>query len=311
MKQLALLVAAALALGGCARLTSGTDLKPDGSWSRHIKVARSAAASQASPEDKLSDMVKFSGDGWKTSSKTDKSDEVYEGTRSFTAGQAGGDDYTLGIKDKVVVLCDVKWTPQGDGKMLYEETFTWKGDAPDPAKEKENREKFRAGISKSLANMKLSPAQTDKMVEHLMDRLWTELMGPNKPKLFDIILKPEDTLRELRTIFFQQTLDELRANKLGATEDERKAAARTLAKDIVENNPFSDKTNPEPPTEPGDEKKKDLGPVQITSSLGFEGNVLETNGDIDPVDGRVYWSMISEACQRGKVTFRALIDTKK
>ena len=304
-------LAAALVLGGCARLTSTTDLKPDGSWVRRVKIARSSAAAQANPEEKLSDTIVFEGDGWKTDSRSEKSDEVMEGTRSFAPGKTGGADYTLGVKGKPFVACNVKWTTMGDGKFLYEETFTWKAEKTDPAKEKENRDKLKGSVVKSLASMKLSEQQTEQMVDHLMDRLWNELMGPNKPKLFDIILKPEDTLRELRAVFFHQTLDELRAAKLGSNEDERKDAARALAKDIVENSPFADKTNPEPPSEEPDPKKKDLGPVQITSSLGFQGHVLETNGEIDPVDNRVYWSIISEAPQRGVVTFRALIDTKK
>ncbi|MBX3112070.1 MAG: hypothetical protein KF857_08685 [Fimbriimonadaceae bacterium] len=311
MKHVALLLASALALGGCARLTAGTDLHPDGSWSRHVRVARSLAANQASPEDKITDLVKFSGPGWKTETKTEKSDEVYMGTRSFASGEPGGEDFTLGYKDKVAVSCAVKWTPQGDGKMLYEETYTWKGELPDQAKEKENRAKFKASVAKGLAALNLTDAQTDKLVDRLMDRLWAELMGPNKPRLFDLVLRPEETLRELRTAFFQQTLDELRADKLGSSESQRKDAARALAKDVIENSPFADKTEVEPPAGPPDEKEKKAGPMQVTSSLGFNGDVIETNGDVDIVDGRIYWSMISEACQRGKVTFRALIDTKK
>ncbi|MBS1707365.1 MAG: hypothetical protein JSS65_01445 [Armatimonadetes bacterium] len=301
---------AALLSGGCARLASSTDLKADGSWSRKVKVARSSNIADANPTDKLEDMVHFDGSGWKTASRKEKSDEVYEATRFFGPGQGGGPDYTLGTKEKPAVACSIKWTPMGDGRYLYEETFTWKGDKEDAAKEKENREKMRPILEKELASMKPSKEQIDKMLDHMIDRLWTELMGPNKPKLFDIVLKPEETVRELRAVFYQQLLDDTRAAKLGASEDERKAAARRLAVGLVENSPFSDKTSPEPPTPGDDTKKKDLGPVQITSSLGFVGHVLETNGEVDPVDNRIYWSIISEAPQRGVVIFRAVVDTK-
>ncbi len=314
MRQFIVLsVACGLCLVGCARLTGTTDLKPDGTWTRKVKISRSNAANQTGQvQDKLDDMVKFAGSGWQTSTRVEKSDEVYEGTRTMAADNKGGDDYVLGTKDKPTLACAIKWTPIGDGKVLYEETYTWKGDPPDQAKDKESRDKMKAGVAKALGDIKTSEQQLDKIVDNLVGRLWKEIMGPNDPKFFDLFVKPEETFRILRIDFYHQVLDDLRAANLGGDEATRQKAARAIAIAVIESGNLAGDQAIEPPGPPDQpENKKDLGPVMIQSTLGFPGTVQESNGNVDPVDGRVYWSMVSEAPQRGTVIFRALIDTKK
>lgn len=307
----ALAVTAGL-ISGCAREVVTTKVQANGAWKRtvvfHGPKPDKNGAGPNSP--KLEDIfVLPAGPEWKVT-KTEKDDEsIITAVRSMEPGQTLSGDITVKSdkEKKVTVVNQVTIKRAADGKLTYTESIHWKGDQPKeflspPADQLADIKKVLPANLATDANVKAVAIQVNR-------DLWGVFFGPNDPlmaQFSQMLMQPEMIERRIMKRV-DGSMDHALVTRFGnqLTANQRMDITRKLIHGIVDTN--TSKTKNAGPDN-SDKGFGDISPVSLMIVAGLPGKVTETNGEVDPAAGEVFWSFFPQAAATGDVTLTATCD---
>lgn len=300
MKSAALWVCAFVLLTGCARSTSYTEIRKDGTWQRKLTLVLGSQTGMSDKEPKIEDVfVVPKGAGWKTESKKENDEIVFTASREMKLGELIEGDLSIIDEGKVSLVNEVQ-VKEADGRFIYRETFRWKGTKP------KEIDKPMPELMKTL-NEALPATATKEDKEFLAVKLqaeiWRVLMGPGDPILFSLLLQPDYAERKLRQRLGKAVIN-LLIQRLGdrLTDDQRREAGRKLMSLDKIKEVFDPKEKAE------SEQKSDKQSYLVTMAMivKMPGEIISSNGEVDPLTNEVYWAMLPEAAAIGEVTLEAI-----
>lgn len=294
---------AILALVGCDRVVSSTDLAADTSYVRTVKFSH--ATNPGMPDEtKVSDLIRLEGEGWTKSTETKDANETLTATRKVQAGAGSVLESTLTVKGKAYLEARVEAKKLPSGEIDYTETYTWVGPKSQKNADTEtaNRDRLLKTIKQALPS--LTESQAADLEAVVEDDLMKALLGPSQPMLMSIVTQPELASKQIRGREYQLIVRFLTDQKLVDAVSAAKAA-RQIAGTSLDDKALASNT-PTPPSDPN-QKNDDPGMTLVQSEVKFTGTIVQADGETDPVDGSVYWAFYAGAAERKPVKLHAII----
>jgi hypothetical protein len=315
------LAACAVLLSGCARSTITTTVNPDGSWVRKLTFhAPAAKPNNPQPEVKLEDVfVLPSGLPWKTT-RTQKEEEIiYTAERVMKAGETLAPDMTLKgsgdlAKKGGPLRNEVSVREIAPGRWEYRETLHWQGEMPKDLA-KPDPEALLA-IKNALPPALATEANVQAVNQVVTRAFWRMLFGPGDPliaQLFgQLMMNPDLAERRMMQRVSGVILKGLE-EKLGAqmTPEERLQVTRRLVQAISKSTETKVKSKTQPDAAAPGDKDNSGAMVALTYSVKLPGRVVETNGEVDELNGEVFWALYPEAAAVGDVVLLAICEVGK
>lgn len=303
MKALKALVPALalLALGGCVRSTSLSEITPEGTVKRSLSVTIN---DMSGGEEKAEDYLVLTNPGqWKTSVNNKPGTIEYKASRTMALGAQKAIEYRLtdGKKGKGKAKVEIHVHQVSEGVTEYTETWTWEGEGKGSLAGEVIAD-IKPLLAKHLTPLGASEAQVESAAQAMAREAVRTLMGPGEPLLMTVIGQPEEGIRQFRRRLYLGMADYITRSMPSVSEAKAKESAKAWALDLqtlLEKKQADSKTGEEPPTGGGQL-------VLAQSVVQGLGTVTDTNGIVDEVDGRVYWSMYLEACSNEPVVLRAV-----
>ncbi len=302
MRRLLLLLPLIITIG-CARTSSSTEVNADGSWKRTVKFTVAKQEGMQSPgADVLFDLPK--GDAW-TSKKNEKKDETeWVFTRTCKVDELINKDIAIREPEKegkpggMMMVNEVTVKQIAPNRFKYRETFRWVG------KQKEGADKKAAEAMKlkEILPVELQKEEDMKKVSMGMQvEMLRAMFGPGEPMVTGLLSNPEYGVRKLMNRLaksFDKVLADVYGDRL-PMDDRRKLVAK-----IVQG--ASESVLEEKKSEASDPGGSSSGPpVTMYMSVKLPGRIVETDGEVDPYSGEVFWSMYPEAASLGEVSIQA------
>lgn len=302
MRRLLLFVPLLLAIG-CARTSSSTEVSADGSWKRTVKFTVAKQEGMQSPgADVLFDLPK--GAGW-TSKKNEKKDETeWVFTRTCKVDEVISKDISIRETDKegksqgMMLVNEVTVKQVAPNRFKYRETYRWVGKAKEAMDKKaEEALKLDETIPANLRN----PEDLKKVAVGLQTEMLRVMFGPGDPMITNLLSNPEYGVRKLMNRLaksFDKVLAEVYGDRL-PMDERRKMVAKIV--EGASNNVLEEKKS-----EANDPTSSSSGaPITMYISVKLPGKIVETDGEVDPYTGEVFWSMMPEAASMGEVSVQA------
>lgn len=311
--RVAIALASLALLAGCGRVTVSTNIHADGSFDRTVVYAvkdldglaggMPTGSNQQMPKPFVT--PKASTGVTVTTSKLND-ENLTTVKRSLEAGSKPLNDIALLAQtamsnEKPVATSSVEVKPLGDGKFEYLETIHYSGKNPIDS---QLPPEFRLQVKKALPDG-ADTATIDKTTKAMANAVIHSLMGPPDPLVGDLVLNQDLALRKMKVrlyLDFDQALRE--AN---APADRKKAFLDKILDDEISKvlGDTKNKTNPQKidPTAQG-------SMVPMLYSVKIPGQLLEHNGNIDPITGDVYWALFPEAASVEDVKLRVVFLAK-
>lgn len=285
---------------GCARMASVSTLDENGGIKREVVVT----LTKTMGGDEKLDASKFitfpSPASWTVTPKDNPTDLVVTATRTLAPDPDARVDLVMADGGKGKAQCQVRAVKRADGAIEYTETWTWTGAQEGVVPrllDKEGKELF----AKALAPMEASEAQLELAAKAMERTVRKAMLGPGSPMLGDLLVNQNAGIRKLRAHLMKGMEEYLASQFPQKPADLRATVSREFAQKLGQE--VTDRTQQTQESGPGQSSGQ---LVSIEASVAGLGAVVETNGEVDPVDGRVYWSMFLEACQSEPVVLRAV-----
>ncbi|MBB6053126.1 hypothetical protein [Armatimonas rosea] len=310
-----------IALSGCAKVGTTTDIKADGSFTRTVVYRGSAPSTDGfTMGPTLDDIVAPPRTpGWQvTRAKDPKNDSelVLTATKAFAPGETLTDDLALKAPPKkdaptstpptFVLGNTVAVTKLPNGTIAYRETIRWRG--PRPSELATPDPTFLAALSSAVPALdKAGQVAVEKRVHQ---SVWQALFGPGEPLIGLLMTHPElgeFRLKRRLSDSLLAALQDALGNKL--TEAERRAAVQKLVTSLTDD--VKDKTKKQVNAGPSGSGSSDDTLVALLIKARFPGKVLQTNGELDPATGEVIWGLFSQAAAAGDVVLTAVCEPEK
>lgn len=319
LRRAILLLVCLTALSGCAKSLVTTHVNADGSWSRAVKLTAprhdKPATMTAGPSVQEA-FVLPSGGTWKTRWDRDKDNVSYVAEISLRPGEAQHHDVVVRSKKGVPELVnDATVTQVKPGTWEYRETLHWSGppDATERLDDPESLSNIKAALPPALATDDNARA----LVKSLMPSIWQALWGPPTPLVSELIMHP-DLGANLLAQRLGRSLDETLQKQFGdrLSSDQRLDVERKMLASFVD----TVKTRGQSSTGPGDNagpdtkddpKKDETQPVALTFVTKVPGQVVSTNGEVNPITQEVFWGLYPEAAEMGDVVLIVTYQTEK
>lgn len=303
MKTWPLLIAcgAAILMGGCVRNSSVSEISSTGAVTRSLTLTISDSGmggeDKAKPEDHL---ILANPGAWKVSSSTKDTTTTFTATRTMAPGAPKAIEYRLsdGKTGKAKVEVGVRTLANGDQE--YTETWTWEGEKETITDDIVND--VKPILAKHLKPLGATDEKVTESTDFVSDLVIRTMMGPSEPMLMQLITQPEEGLRQFRRRVYIGLAEWIKKEIPGVDEAKANAAAKAWALDLQKLLEEKQSETTSSPTPPGGGGQL----VTIQSSVKGPGAWVETNGVVDEVDDRIYWSMYLEACSKKPVVFRAV-----
>ena len=302
----AILSIALLALSGCDRAVSITELNADASYKRTVKFSHQVTPG-ATDETPIAGLIKFKGDGWTNKTETKDGVETLTATRAVSASDSPVPEFNLVSKGTTFVESAVTAKKLPGGDIEYSETYAWIGPVKDKEKAAVREAKEHVDLMGQLkrAAPSLSDAQAQGFTEDLEEKLTRLLLGPNHPMLMSLITQPDLAAKLIRTKIFEIAKLHL-IDKDGMSEADATVAARKIALEGINAGKASEVAGQSQPSDPS-KGNDDPAMTLIQTEIHFPGTVVSTDGEVDPVDGSVYWAFYAAAATKKPVTLHARI----
>lgn len=288
-------------LVGCARSTASTTVNNDGTWTRSIKFEQMSMdfGMSEEPESLDSTFQLPEGDGWEQTEENDETTLSITATRTFALGEASEGDITIASADEILYRNRVEVVQDGD-ELVYSEDFTFLGEPevdfsePDP----DQFAKFRAELPESV-----SDAEIREFAIAYQRLVWGAMFGPNDPLVTTMLLDPSGFERRVRRAIGAEALAQAESLFGGSMSPAaiRDFVRSTMTIDALENSTGTEGLDPDAALAEEGEGESEPGLVSITISFLPPGEVIDTNGEIDPVTGEVFWTFYCEAAQLGEM----------
>lgn len=283
-------------------MTSLSEVSPQGAVDRKVTV-RMAEMGMSQEKPDPAKMISFSTPGlWKIEARTEKQEQVLEATRRLPAAGDNGADFVMNDGGTGKARCEVKVVKRDDGLLEYTETWTWMGPKGTALSEQLNKDSAKA-FGARLSAAGFTEAETKQTIERLGKRIFRAVMGPAEPLLPTLVMDTGLAMRKLRIQMageMEAAIGEIKPEMAAA--DKRTLTVAILA-DLTKELENSRSAGPSE-SAPGESNSGQL--VGLELAVAGPGQVVETNGIADPIDGRVYWNMYLEACEHEPVVLRAV-----
>ncbi len=293
---------------GCARTSTLTTVKEDGSWHRTVKLffqAQNAGGlgDVKQSEPKIEDVfTPPSGSGWSIErSKASDGTLQLVAQRDLKAGQESQNDIVVkGQLSNTVTVKEIS-----PGRFEYRETLHWTGKKQDLLATASPS--LLTVVKDALGSQLATKENVDFIVLGLGKAVTRIMFGPGDPMLGQLIAQPELSERRLR-IRIAESVNALIATRFGTSvsaEDRLKMSKKLLAE--LDSKQFID------PEKQGEESKGSTNSqlVSMFFSVKLPGAIIETNGESDPFTGEVFWAMYPEVAQFEDVVLRSVCEVKK
>jgi hypothetical protein len=300
MRRLLLLLPIIIAIG-CARTSSTTEVNADGSWKRTVKLTVSKQEGMQSPGvDQIFQVP--SGPGWTTTKNTKKDEIEWTFTRSAKLDELISKDIAINEMDKegkpkgLILVNEVTVKQIAPNRFKYRETFKWVGKKDKPDKDMEDVLPLKQVLPAELQK----PEDLKKVMTQMEGEMLHVMFGPGDPLIASLMTNPEYGIRKLMNRIaksFDKVLTEVYGDRL-PMDDRRKIVAKIVqsaSESVVEK-----KKN-----EANDPSSSSAPPITMYMSVKLPGKIVETDGEVDPYTGEVFWSMYPEAASMGEVSIMA------
>lgn len=299
MRPAFLLLVALLVLGGCARSTSVTEIRQDGSWQRRLTFVLASQTGMSDKEPKIEDVfVVPKGAGWKTETKKENDEIIFTASREMKLGEMLEGDLSVIADEKVALVNEVQ-VKEADGRFIYRETFRWKG------KRQQELDKPIPELLKTLEGALPAATKEDRefLAVKLQAEIWRVLMGPGDPILLQMLIQPDYAERKLRQRLGKAVIS-LLVQRLGdkLTDAER----RTAAQNLMSIDKIKDVFDPKEKVDSEQKSEKSSTMVTMAMIVKMPGEIISSNGEVDPLTNEVFWAMLPEAAAIGDVTLEAI-----
>jgi hypothetical protein len=311
--RVSLLLPWLLLLAGCARVSTTTTIRGDGSFSRKVvytvskqNPAMGAPSDSAGPHmDKPDDYFKLPSAGEAKLVRTeDKNNLIVTATRDLAAGSPPLQDVSLWAeKGKVMATSTVSVRKLANGDIEYVEALH--AVSPDPKGQQFTIADLRARVKKAIPDAYQKTEIIDQVTKGVTLNLVHALLGPPEPNLFNLLLSQDATIRRINGLAYTANMATFKSAMPGLTDEQAKAMARALI-DILNQDALDQSNATNQASGPG-EKSSGNEMTPLTFAVGFEGKIVETNGIIDPLTGEVYWSLLPATLDAGDVQLRVVI----
>jgi hypothetical protein len=300
---LVVLALGALFLPGCITADTTSKVSEDGAISRTVRMISSdptAGDDLTKAIGELKARIAFAGEGWTTKEGKDDTSVFFEGSRQVPVGQYN--DYTIKSAEGIdLVTVAVSTERMQDGTVVYTETFRWvrQKDKDDYAK---SVQEFTSNLRKEFPDV-FNEAEAKEFGEKATSSISAALLGPNQPLLFRLLFAGRSGERELRIAVYRRMELVLSQVKPGLDPAaQRKILVALSQRETIEG--LSPEGVPDP-SNPGEEPSANV-PTLIYSVVEGPGQVIETNGIVDPIDGSVAFEMLDSGAVPGDQVFRII-----
>lgn len=287
---------------GCAKTTTISEIRTNGTWERTIKLS----VSKGMDEEPLKIDKYFTapaGSQWKTSEKMEKDTLVLTAVRQMKIGDEPVSDIVIREKDGIKLKNSVSVKEIAPGRYEYVETFTWTG------AKKDNGDEMTKKMAEELK--KILPASVEdpllnKVAADVGKQLWKFIWGPGDPMLLTILTNADYASHKV-SLKMSQILDAVFVKHLDdlMTVAERRAAIRKFVESIKSEELMKKPDEQSAPSPDGGDG--DL--IPMFAKVKFPGKIIESDGEVDPISGEVFWALYPEAAQMGVVRIHAICDT--
>lgn len=298
------LLALVVLLAGCGNTTATTEVRPDGSFKRTVKlVVPESTLGTPIPLEKVYALPM--GAPWTATRTRDKDRNiVFTSFRDVPAGSGLAGDVTILKAGKPFVATQTKVVKNADGTIEYRERITYLGsDKPDLAKAMQD---LGAGIQSALPPGKATTAEAERMGRGIIREMWRAFFGPGDPLLGHLFSHPGLLEKRFRRDL-GASADRLAREVLGQrlTNAERREFVRKL----VLSGDFDDRGLFDPQKEADKPNPGSQGAPEFVSMLfvaKMPGRVVSTNGEYDPIADEVVWALYPIAAQLDPVDLVAV-----
>jgi hypothetical protein len=296
------LVLAGLALSGCVRMTSLSEVTPQGAVDRKITVKLTDAGmgnEKLTPQG----LITFTTPGlWTLSTRTEKQDQILEASRRLPSGAEHGVDFVMNDGGKGKAQCQVKVIKRDDGLVEYTETWTWTGPKGTALSEQLNKD-ARQAFGARMKEAGYTEEEVDKVMVRVGKSIFRAVLGPAEPLLPTLVMDTGLAMRKLRVAMADDMEAALGEIKPSLPAPQRRELTVAILKDLTSQLENSRTAGPSE-AQGGESASGQL--VGLELAVAFPGTLVESNGVADPIDGRVYWNMYLEACEIEPVVLRAV-----
>lgn len=277
-------------LAGCGKVDSVSVVNSDGGFEKSVKLTLTKNSQMPMGEGSeapvvAKDLLKAEGE-WQGVEEDTQEESTFVIKRSFGKGEKAVYSVLSPAKE-ILIESESSSLEEADG-VVHSEVWTWKGAARTKSYE-EAYGKFEVALKQHLSGMKVSDDALAEVLDMLVKRLHRELFGPGDP-LLSRVLHAQDLERQFRLRLFKVTKGTLLDRKIGGMSDDKateiaRAVASTIEFDELNVN------SSEPPQEESD----DMSLISVMVVMKGAGEVLDTNGEVNPLTGDVEWVMYVES----------------
>lgn len=311
MRVLAALVAMA-ALVGCSRTSSSTVVDANGDWHRTVKLTVTKGMSmgaEGAKDDEWPSPFKLPTEaGWTKTEKIKDDEKTTTLTRDCQAGDTLLTDVVLrDEKSKETMLKNfVRVREIEPGVFEYYEKIV----NPNPEKFGDNADitKFKAELEKSLPEgVKVEEAEAEAVSKQMVVSISRIMFGPEDHLFGTLITNPEGAIRRLK-LGLGKSLDAALKQHLSAklNEGQRKELVAKMMSDLDAD---SIKESKKAEAAPGG--KSDSTFTGMSVSVKLPGEIISSNGEVDPYTGEVFWDFLSASAGVEPLELRAVCRIKK
>jgi hypothetical protein len=300
---LSLSLVALLLTTACARARITTTIKPDGSWTRTL-----AFTGQEKKEGNMAPTIEDtfvipSGAGWKPTESKKNDDRVLTIERTLAAGAKLQGDVSLKAGEgKLTLVNEVTVTRLTPRRFEYRETLKWKGDAPKPTFKPEDLAELKAALPKSLA----TDANARSLATKSAELIFPVMFGPGDPLLAVGLLHPDLAERRMTQrvgAVLMKAMEEQFGDKIQVSE-RREVVRKLIATSFASSKP----SQPDPSAGPPSNKGSGLTPLMFI--VKTPGRIVSSNGEVDDVNGEIFWALFSDAASLKDLVLTAVVETE-
>lgn len=286
----------ALVLAGCVNVRSQTSVQADGIATRQLTVQVMKEQFEE-PENAFpakNRLVFGSDDTWKPEIKEEKDKFIITAASKLAVDGMSARSFEIHDKTGPYLRCESRITKTSETELLYTETYTWLGKVDnDDAKMADLRKVIAAALGTEDSNKDVA-----EIALAIKRQIFRRMFGPGDPMFADIITDAGAAERRLKIDVFHTVDRECQQRFPNVAEPERLRIARTVAQKIA--SLIVQENTPNPEQDPSQSGDPDLTVINI--SIAGPGKVVETDGEWDPVNNEVHWSMYANAAEIGPVT---------
>lgn len=313
---------------GCARAKTVTTLNPNGTFSRSTTYTMPAAAGglgalgslgtpaeggekpQEQPATKPEDVFKVppQSAGVKVTSATVKGDTTVTVSREAPFDTTLDSDIVLWEKKgKPMLSSSVAVKKLADGNIEYTETLHWLGKPSKngPTTDPDIRLKVKNVIPQALQQTEA----IDKATKAVAVNLVHAMFGPPEPMLANFFMDPDGAMRRVNTRILPMNAQTFRSVMPSLTEAEAVDMSKRLSMSVMLDPNDQSPLDRKPASGEG-ESSSDNSLCTLYFEVAFPGTIVETNGLVDVLDGRVYWSLLAAGVELEDVVLRAVVKPK-